>query len=228
MLESYTISGSSKIATNLIRAEKPNGAQSHSERTTSIMRTNQRQVVVHGLTLNLISTNLVLEEHLRTTVPNLTIGRSYLEAMLLNLLQQTHHVIHTIVKLKDRVTVRHMTTNDFISLIVNEVEIVRNLLNSTRRQLTHGGRLNGSEVSSNLFDELLSRPLKSAKVNGAITVNITPSTIDILRRFGDYQGVVSGKNHGLSSSINNLSGIENGVQSRHSLFSFQLQKQLVD
>ena len=191
------------------------------------MRTNQRQVVVHGLTLNLISTNLILEEHLRTAVPNLTIGRSYLEAMLLNLLQQAHHVIHTIVKLKDRVTVRHMTTNDFISLVVNEVEIIGNLFNGTRRQFTHGGRLNSGEVSTNLLNELLSRALKSAKVNGAITVNIAPSTIDILRRLGDYQGVVSGKNHGLSSSINNLGGIENSVQSRHSLFSFQLQKQLV-
>ena len=146
--------------------------------------------------------------------------------MLLNFLQQTHHVIHTIIKLKDRVTVSHMTTNNFISLIVNEVEIVGDFLNSARRQFTHGGRLNGSEVSTNLLNELLSRPLKSAKVDGAITVNITPSTIDILRRLGDYQGVVSGKNHGLSSSINNLGGIENGVQSRHSLFSFQLQKQL--
>ena len=148
--------------------------------------------------------------------------------MLLNLLQQTHHVIHTIIKLKNGITVSHMTTNDFISLVVNEVEIVGNLLNSTRRQLTHGRRLNSGEVSSNLFDKLLSRPLKGTEVNGAITVNIAPPTIDILRRLGDYQGIVSGKNHGLSGSINNLSGIENSVQSRHSLFSFQLQKQLVE
>ena len=148
--------------------------------------------------------------------------------MLFNLLQQTHHVIYTIIKLKNGITVSHMTTDNLISLIVNEVEIVRNLLNSARRQLTHSGRLNSSKVSTNLLNELLSRPLKSAKVNGAITVNITPSTIDILRRLGDYQGIVSGKNHGLSGGINNLSGIENSVQSRHSLFSFQLQKQLVD